>query len=48
MEVLYGLHVSLSVGMRDMTRVQFLHLLQQLAGFRPEDEMYYMGPVVFC
>ncbi|XP_019266715.1 PREDICTED: serine/threonine-protein phosphatase 7 long form homolog [Nicotiana attenuata] len=47
-EVLYGLPVdgllvSLPAGMRDMTRVQFLDLLQRLTGVRPEDETVLHG-----
>ncbi|XP_070040158.1 serine/threonine-protein phosphatase 7 long form homolog [Nicotiana tomentosiformis] len=47
-EVLYGmpvngLHVALPQAMREMTRGQYLDMLQQLTGFRPQDEIAHSG-----
>ncbi|XP_070020368.1 serine/threonine-protein phosphatase 7 long form homolog [Nicotiana sylvestris] len=47
-EVLYrmsvdGLPVALPHGIRYMTHVQYLDLLQQLTGFRPQDETVHSG-----
>ncbi|XP_075101845.1 serine/threonine-protein phosphatase 7 long form homolog [Nicotiana tabacum] len=48
MEVLYGmpvdgLPVALPLAMREMTRGQYLDMLQQLTGFRPQDETAHSG-----
>nr|XP_016490651.1 PREDICTED: serine/threonine-protein phosphatase 7 long form homolog [Nicotiana tabacum] len=48
MKVLYGLPVdgypvALPHGMREMTRGQYLDMLQQLTGFRPQDETAHAG-----
>ncbi|XP_070045754.1 serine/threonine-protein phosphatase 7 long form homolog [Nicotiana tomentosiformis] len=47
-EVLYGipidgLPIALPQAMREMTRGQYLDMLQQLTGFRPQDETAYSG-----
>ncbi|XP_070054218.1 serine/threonine-protein phosphatase 7 long form homolog [Nicotiana tomentosiformis] len=47
-EVLYGmpvdgLPVALPQAMREMTRGQYLDMLQQLTGFRPQDETAHLG-----
>ncbi|XP_070056689.1 serine/threonine-protein phosphatase 7 long form homolog [Nicotiana tomentosiformis] len=47
-EVLYGLPVdrlpvALPQSMREMTREQYLDMLQQLTGFRPQDETTHSG-----
>ncbi|XP_075084862.1 serine/threonine-protein phosphatase 7 long form homolog [Nicotiana tabacum] len=47
-EVLYGLSidglpVALPQAMREMTRVKYLDMLQQLSGFRPQDDTAHSG-----
>ncbi|XP_070056434.1 serine/threonine-protein phosphatase 7 long form homolog [Nicotiana tomentosiformis] len=47
-EVLYGMHVdglpvALPQAMREMTHGQYLDMLQQLTGFRPQDETAHSG-----
>lgn len=43
MEVLYGLPIALPPGMRKMTLVQYLDMLQRLTAFWPEDENVLYG-----